>query len=198
MSALFDDLPDPRRRGTSIAGTHSGRAVTHDWITPRHIIEALGGAESFDLDPCQSPTQPWPCAKRGIVQPIDGLSEAWEGRVWLNPPYSIHASEWLAKLARHGRGTALIFARTETEMFVDHVWSAASAVLFLAGRLHFHYPDGRRADANAGGPSCLIAYGESDAWALARSYLPGALVTDIKVRSARHDIAQSDLLAGTS
>ena len=77
--------------------------------------------------------------------------------MWCNPPYSVHAAAWLAKLARHGRGTALIFARTETEMFFSHVWGVADAVLFLEGRLHFHYPDGRRAEANAGGPSCLIA-----------------------------------------
>lgn len=169
--ALFE--MDAARKGTSISGVHSGRAITHDWITPKFIIDALG---PFDLDPCQSPTQPWPCAARGIVRPLDGLAEPWEGRVWCNPPYSVHASAWLAKLARHGCGTALIFARTETEMFFAHVWGRASAVLFLEGRLHFHYPDGKRAEANAGGPSCLIAYGESDAEMLAHSGLPGALV----------------------
>lgn len=192
---MLFELPDERKRGTSIAGTHSGRAVTHDWITPRFIIDALGGADSFDLDPCQSPTQPWLCAKRGIVQPQDGLAEAWEGRVWCNPPYSIHASAWLEKLARHGRGTALIFARTETEMFFGHVWGKADAVLFLEGRLHFHYSDGRRAEANAGGPSCPIAYGEDDAAALACSGLPGALVGDVHVLRRSDTIGQFDLLA---
>jgi hypothetical protein len=170
---LFDDLPDPRKRGTSISGVHSGRAITHDWITPKHIIDALG---PFDLDPCQSATQPWPCANKGYVWPVDGLREPWHGRVWLNPPYSVHAAEWLAKLARHGQGTALIFARTETAMFFAHVWRAASAVLFLEGRLYFHYPDGRRADANAGGPSCLVAYGRADVEKLAASDLAGHLV----------------------
>ncbi len=186
---IFDGLPDPSRKGTSIAGVHSGRAITHDWITPRHIIEALG---EFDLDVSQSPTQPWPCARRGIVLPRDGLSEPWDGRVWCSPPYSVHASAWMGKLARHGRGTALIFARTETEMFFDHVWGKASAILFLEGRLHFHYPDGRRAAANAGGPSCLIAYGDEDAVRLARSGLPGALVGETHVH--RHKAARSGLI----
>lgn len=190
MSELFDGLAPPRERGTSISGVHSGRAVTHDWITPREIIEALGGAESFDLDPCQSPTQPWPCARRGIVQPQDGLAADWGvgTRVYVNPPYSIHAAAWLSKLARHaaagGSGTALIFARTETAMFFDAVWGVADAILFLEGRLHFHYPDGRRAEANAGGPSCLIAYGERDAQFLACSGLPGALVGEVSVARA--------------
>jgi hypothetical protein len=187
--ALFD-LPEARK-GTSISGVGSGRAITHDWITPRFIIEALGGADSFDLDPCQSPTQPWLCARRGIVRPVDGLAEPWgrEARVWCNPPYNVHASLWLAKLARHasggGSGTALVFARTETEMFFDHVWGVADAVLFLEGRLHFHYPDGRRAEANAGGPSCVIAYGKRCAQFLACSGLPGALVGEANVLRKR-------------
>lgn len=183
MSGTLFDVPSERKRGISISGAHSGRAITHDWITPKFVIDALGGAESFDLDPCQSRTQPWPCAKRGIVLPEDGLSAPWKGRVWCNPPYSVHASAWLAKLARHGRGTALVFARTETEMFFSSVWGKATAILFLSGRLHFHYANGRRAEANAGGPSCLIAYGEDDASWLSASNLPGALVFDVSVRS---------------
>lgn len=161
------------RKGRSIAGVHGPRAQTHDWITPKFIIDHLG---PFDLDPCQCHTQPWPCAAQGIVLPEDGLSRQWHGRVWLNPPYNTHAAAWLAKLARHGCGTALIFARTETEMFFAHVWRAAHAVLFLEGRLNFHFPDGRRADHNSGGPSCLIAYGEMDQERLRTSSLKGHFV----------------------
>lgn len=195
--ALFDTLPEPARKGTSIAGVHSGRAITHDWITPKYIIDALGGLNSFDLDVSQSPTQPWPCAMSGYVLPTDGLAAPWRGRVWMNPPYSVHASAWMAKLSRHGRGTALIFARTETEMFFDHVWGKASAILFLEGRLHFHYPDGRRAEANAGGPSCLIAYGDDDARILASSGLPGALVWGVSVRRSRGGADQLPLMETT-
>lgn len=184
MTDTLFDLEDARKRGTSIAGKQSGRAVTHDSITPKFIIDALGGYQAFDLDPCQSPTQPWLCARSGIVQPNDGLAAPWHGRVWCNPPYSVHASQWLAKMARHGRGTALVFARTETEMFFNHVWGVASAVLFIAGRLHFHYPDGRRAESNSGGPSCLIAYGEDDACWLASSGIAGALVGEVHVEKA--------------
>ena len=161
------------RKGRSIAGVHAPKAITHDWITPKHIIDALG---PFDLDVCQCHTQPWACAPNGYVLPVDGLREPWFGRVWCNPPYSIHAAEWLAKMARHGCGTALIFARTETEMFFAHVWRSASAVLFLEGRLHFHFPDGRRAPHNSGGPSCLVSYGTRDAEILLNSGLAGHFV----------------------
>ena len=90
----------------------------------------------------------------------------------MNPPYS-EASRWLEKLAGHGMGMALIFARTETEMFGKWVWGRASSVLFISGRLHFHYPDGTRAKGNAGGPSVLVAYGEYDAGILALCGIPG-------------------------
>jgi len=50
-------------------------------------------------------------------------------------------------------------------------------VLFLEGRLHFHYPDGTRAKANAGAPSCLVAYGRYDAYKLADSGLEGYFVS---------------------
>jgi hypothetical protein len=111
-----------------------------------------------------------------IALPDDGLTAEWEGRVWLNPPYSFEAWVWLEKLAAHGRGTALIFARTETAGFVEQVWGKATGLLFLHGRLHFHYPDGRRAKANSGAPSVLVAYGEDDAAILRSCALGGTYV----------------------
>lgn len=161
-------------QGRSIAGVHGPKTGSYNWITPKHIIDALG---PFDLDPCACAVQPWPCAVKSIVLPHDGLSLAWFGRVWCNPPYSVHATAWLQRMALHGRGTALIFARTETEMFFRGVWHAATSVLFLEGRLFFHYPDGRRAEHNSGGPSCLVAYGQEDSDRLERSTLPGHFVS---------------------
>ena len=105
--------------------------------------------------------------------------------MWCNPPYSVHAAQWLAKLASHACGTALLFARTDTSMFFEQVWRKASALLFLEGRLHFHYPDGMRAENDSGGPSVLIAYGERDARALKRSGLAGAFVRGVSVISDR-------------
>jgi hypothetical protein len=156
-------------------GSHqSSSMITDVWLTPPEIIRALGGHESFDLDPCSAPEpRPWPTARRHIALPDDGLAADWEGRVWLNPPYSREAVRWMRRLAQHGQGTALVFARTETEWFFETVWRAASAVLFLEGRIHFHYPDGTRAPANAGAPSCLVAYGQRDAGLLLASGIPG-------------------------
>ena len=153
-------------------GSHeSPHAQTTTWLTPLHIVRALG---VFDLDPCAYPG--WETADRLVCLPEDGLAVPWEGRVWLNPPYGREAWAWLDRLADHGRGTALIFARTETEGFVEQVWGKATAVRFLHGRLHFHRPDGTRAPANAGAPSVLVAYGAEDAARLAAANVPGTFL----------------------
>jgi len=160
--------------GKGIGGhTRAYRGATDDWITPPHIVESLG---RFDLDPCACTPQPWPCANKSYNLSDDGLAQPWAGRVFLNPPYGPRAEPFLAKLAEHGDGVALLFARTETELFHRYIWNAADALLFLKGRLYFHRPDGTRASGNSGGPSVLIAYGHENVSALRDSGLDGAFI----------------------
>lgn len=160
-------------RQLGIGGHQSARMKNDEWLTPPSILQALG---RFDLDPCSPIERPWDTAGQHFTIKDDGLSKQWHGRVWLNPPYGLEASKWLAKLAEHGQGTALVFARTETDMFFSHVWRNAQALLFLKGRLHFHRVDGVRASANSGAPSVLVAYGENDAQHLLDSGLSGFFV----------------------
>lgn len=159
-------------------GSHqSAQSQTDTWFSPPAILEALGGADSFDLDPCSHVDRPWPTAQHHYTQEDNGLLLPWFGRVWLNPPYSIALiTRFLGRLAEHDRGTALIFARTETDPFHRFVWGAASGLLFLRGRLNFHRADGSRAEANGGAPSVLIAYGEDDCEILAAAPIDGAFV----------------------
>lgn len=158
---------------TAIGGHQSSRMKNDEWLTPPYIIKALG---MFDLDPCSPVHRPWDTAKQHYTIHDNGLVQPWKGRVWLNPPYGLQASHWLKRLAAHGNGIALVFARTETSMFFEHVWGEASALLFLQGRLHFHYVDGRRAAANSGAPSVLIAYGCECMKTLQNCGLSGAFV----------------------
>jgi len=148
-----------------------------EWLTPPEILASLG---TFDLDPCASKIRPWPTATKHYTVDDDGRFLPWEGRVWLNPPYGRDTGPWLKLLAEHWNGIALMFARTETEMFVNYVWDAATALLFLYGRLHFYYPTGIRAKANSGAPSVLIAYGDDNAEVLKLCGLRGKYV-DLRV-----------------
>lgn len=144
-----------------------------EWLTPPFIIDALG---EFDLDPCSPTVRPWPTAKIHFTEEDDGLSKNWSGRVWMNPPYSQNKF-WLRKLSSHGNGIALLFARTETQMFFDYVWNKAAAIFFLKNRITFHNVDGSPAKSgNAGAPSCLIAYGKENIEALEKTRLKGKLI----------------------
>lgn len=144
-----------------------------EWLTPPYILKALG---AFDLDPCAPVVRPWPMAANHFTIHDNGLLKPWAGRVWLNPPYGPETGRWMRRLAGHGDGVALIFARTETEVWFESVWGKATGILFLQGRLSFHHVNGSQASMSAGAPSALIAYGERNLDSL-RCKLPGYLVT---------------------
>ncbi|AZV43575.1 DNA methylase [Peribacillus asahii] len=160
-------------RVKGMGGHQSAKMMKDEWLTPPNIIKDLG---EFDLDPCSPIHRPWDTAKQHYNILDDGLNKDWFGRVWLNPPYGKEAVKWLDKLSIHNNGIALIFARTETEMFFSQVWEKADAVLFFKGRLYFHHVNGERARANAGAPSVLIAYGKENVEALERVSEWGKLV----------------------
>lgn len=162
-------------RLTGMGGHQSARMVKDEWLTPPEIIAALG---PFDLDPCAPINRPWEMARSHFTIADNGLMREWFGRVWMNPPYGTPTivGPWMRRMAEHNRGVALIFARTETELFFETVWGRASALLFVKGRLHFHHVDGTRAAANAGAPSVLIAYGHEDAAALRDCSIAGQFV----------------------
>lgn len=166
---MTEALPS-RFRG--LGGHQSNVPLSEDWITPRWLIERLG---PFDLDPCASKMQPWPTATHHFTVDDDGLKQSWDGEVWLNPPYGRETWMWMSKLAYHGTGIALIFARTETAGFFAQVWAQATSLLFIKGRLDFHRPDGST-ERNAGAPSVLVAYGWEANRRLATSRIPGAFV----------------------
>lgn len=154
-----------------------------EWYTPRWVFEALG---EFDLDPCSPLRRPFDTAARHLTIAEDGLSAPWKGRIWLNPPYS-EVERWIAKMPRHGAGTALVFARVETGYWQDAIWPTASALLFPRGRLTFikGVPDYRCPSCGhewcdeggtAAAPSAFIAWGDADADRLKRSGIAGAFV----------------------
>lgn len=174
-------------RFSGIGGHHSHKAGTVEWLTPPEVISALG---PFDLDPCAPPVQPYPTAARTFTARENGLLQKWNGRTWMNPPYANGVIEkWLARMAEHDNGTALLFARTETDAFFRYVWERASALLFMRGRINFYvgepyvdektgkrYEVGDRAKGNAGAPTVLCAYGATDADVLAACKIDGAFV----------------------
>jgi len=166
--------------------TKSRQGFTHepqnsqnkDWYTPPEVFEMLRFPE-FDLDPC-SPgkskvpwipaTEHWTKDDQWLPNGFSGftsLDREWHGRVWLNPPYGDDTPKWLAKLANHGNGIALVFARTDTLWF-HTIACKADVICFLNGRIRFIDENGKRGGAPGCG-SMLLAWGNECADILVNS-----------------------------
>jgi phage N-6-adenine-methyltransferase len=141
-----------------------------EWHTPAQWVEAarrvLG---AIDLDPASSEVaQETVAAKTYFTKEMDGLSMPWQGRVWLNPPYTAGVvDKFVGKLVRHvgaGDVTAailLVDSRTDTLWF-HHAASACQRICFKRGRISFVRPDGAEADAATCGSAFLYFGGHPD------------------------------------
>ena len=146
---------------------------TDEWYTPPEIIESLG---SFDLDPCAPEKPLWETAKVMYNKNDDGLKQIWNGRVWLNPPYSRPLIEqFVRRMAEHNNGIALLFNRCDSKMFQDIIFQKATAMKFLRNRIRFYRENGERGDSPGCG-SILIAFGEKNAEILRTCSIEGKYI----------------------
>lgn len=144
-----------------------GKSV--EWYTPAWLLERLGLV--YDLDVC-SPGHGKSAvpARRHYTKADDGLTSPWHGVVWCNPPYGRETGAWLRRLAEHGDGIGLVFARTDTAWFHDAA-ATATLICFTRGRIAFiNGATGLPANNTASG-SVLIAYGRTAADALEQADL---------------------------
>jgi hypothetical protein len=104
--------------------------TSDDYLTPRWVFETLG--LEFDLDVAAPPWETHVPAKRKFTKADDGLSQEWEGRVWMNPPWSKPAP-WAERFLAHADGIALVpWAKSQ---WVIDLWTTADA-LTLPQRWH--------------------------------------------------------------
>lgn len=179
-----------RVRAPGLAHEKPRRGLSNEWYTPPWLFKRLG--LTFDLDPCAPPLPhaAWIPAARRICLPDDGLRASWRGpagealRVWVNPPYGTDTGAWLRRLAEHGIGVALVYARSDTRWWQETVPSATLFCL-MAGRVRFIDEDGNPASSTSGAPSALVAFGDDCARAVAAANL-GMVVRNAEARvSAR-------------
>jgi len=118
-------------------GTHGHVSIDRNWYTPDTYIEmareVMGG---IDLDPASDlEAQKVVKAKRFYDKKADGLQQTWQGRIWLNPPWS-DPQPWLEKLIVEEVDQAIVLTTnaTETGWFQDYD-DQADIVCFPLGRI---------------------------------------------------------------
>lgn len=140
-----------------------GQPKNDEYYTPKFIFDGLGLL--FDLDVAAPLIQTNVPALQKYTIVEDGLSQPWNGLIWMNPPFS-KANPWADRFMEHRNGIALLPA-TQGKWF-ERIWQDADAFLLLS-RLKFDRPDNLRRDVFM--PTFLIAYGDVSVEALSKSNL---------------------------
>lgn len=113
-------------------------AQSNDWNTPQSVVDAIGALwSSIDLDPCSNETSIVP-ATRKVSLPEDGLALPWQGKVFVNPPFT-DMKLWMGKCVREAYRADIILlapSRTDTQAWHRTI-PTAQAVCFWKGRLKF-------------------------------------------------------------
>jgi len=110
------------------------------WATPQNLFDRLDAEFQFNLDPCALPKSA-KCA-RYFTPDDDGLSQPWEGRVFMNPPYGRSIGLWTRRAVQMVRAgvsevvVGLVPARTDTRWWNRDVLEARE-IRFIEGRVRF-------------------------------------------------------------
>ena len=124
-------------------------SASNEWYTPTYVVEAarqaMGGIE---LDPASCELANRTVKARHYFTPADdGLSQRWQGKVWLNPPYGRPGAKiWVSKLLREleaGRVTqaCLLVNATPATRWFQPLWQFP--ILFTRKRIAFYNEAGQ-------------------------------------------------------
>jgi len=119
-----------------------------EWYTPARYIElARQVLGVIDLDPASNLTaQATVKAATFYTEETNGLDKPWNGKVWMNPPYSRNLiGRFIDKIIEEHRTGRCTEAVVLTNNSTDTKWAAvlfqnASALCFTRGRVKFYSP----------------------------------------------------------
>ena len=122
-------------------GCEQAELTSDDYYTPAWVFGRMGLA--FDLDVCAPPGGgPFVPTARYLTMADDGLATDWQGRVWMNPPYS-NVTPWIEKFKAHRNGVCLL--PMAKSWWLHDIWESADGVTVSdqGGEMHFYRPGSR-------------------------------------------------------
>jgi len=142
-------------------GQQQTEVTSDDYYTPKWIFDTLG--LHFDLDVASPPHRTNVPCRRYFTQADDGLAQEWEGRVWMNPPFSKPAL-WVERWLEHQNGVMLI--QSSRAKWFSQLWDSDASVVRTPHNLKFDRPDG--APVGIYMPAMIWAIGSENIEALHR------------------------------
>jgi hypothetical protein len=136
--------------------SQNDKGKNDDCFTPPEVFDKL--AIRFDLD-VAAPIGgvSWVPADRYYTADDDALTQEWNGRVWMNPPFSL-VRKFAPKFQAHGNGIALV--PSTQGKWMHELWNDERAAWVRLDKLRFIKPDGSRWATSMPTVIWLVAYGD--------------------------------------
>ncbi len=145
----------------NLFGAAQTMKTSDDCYTPKWLFDVMG--ITFDLDVACPPEGPINVpAANYYTAADDGLAQPWNGRVWMNPPYS-KPSPWIAKWLEHSNGMALV--PSSKSKWWQSLWESQAKAVYI-GQVSFVRAGQKPFDI--GWPIYLWAIGHENIYAASR------------------------------
>ena len=105
-----------------------------DCYTPQWIFDKLQIRFDLDVASADSEIIVVPADRKYTVED-DGLALPWEGRVWMNPPFS-KITPWIDKWLEHGNGICLVPLASNGK-WVNRLWESQATATYLPDNMAF-------------------------------------------------------------